>query len=122
MDYWVKFIIFAFKFNLPIMIVKYEKQKLNRIKIVLAETEKTGKWLAEQLGRDPVTVSKWCTNSAQPDLPGAELGEEVELLWQVGQGGAAQREPVVDGESGDVLAVETDMAGVVAPRTVYICT
>ena len=68
MDYLVKFIIFAFKFNLPIMIVKYEKQKLNRIKIVLAETEKPGKWLAEQLGRDPVTVSKWCTNSAQPDL------------------------------------------------------
>lgn len=50
------------------MIVNYEKQKLNRIKAVLAENEKTGKWLAEQLERDPVTISKWCTNTAQPDL------------------------------------------------------
>ena len=41
---------------------------LNRIKAVLAERGKTGKWLAEQVGRDPATVSKWCTNSAQPDL------------------------------------------------------
>lgn len=48
---------------------KTERQKLNRIKAVLAETGHTGKWLAEQLGKDPVTVSKWCTNSSQPDLP-----------------------------------------------------
>ena len=41
---------------------------LNRIKAVLAERGKTGKWLAEQVDRDPATVSKWCTNSAQPDL------------------------------------------------------
>lgn len=41
---------------------------LNRIKAVLAERGKTGKWLAEQVERDPATVSKWCTNSAQPDL------------------------------------------------------
>ena len=41
---------------------------LNRIKAVLAERGKTGKWLAEQVNRDPATVSKWCTNSAQPDL------------------------------------------------------
>ena len=45
-----------------------EKLKLNRIKAVLAETGHTGKWLAEQLGKDPVTISKWCTNSSQPDL------------------------------------------------------
>ena len=45
-----------------------EKLKLNRIKAVLAETGHTNKWLAEQLGKDPVTVSKWCTNSSQPDL------------------------------------------------------
>lgn len=43
-------------------------EKINRIKAVLAEEGKTGKWLAEQVGRDPVTVSKWCTNSSQPDL------------------------------------------------------
>ena len=41
---------------------------INRIKAVLAEKRKTGKWLAEQVNRDPATVSKWCTNSAQPDL------------------------------------------------------
>ena len=45
-----------------------ERQKINRIKAVLAETGRTGKWLAEQLGKDPVTVSKWGTNTTQPDL------------------------------------------------------
>ena len=42
--------------------------KLNRIKAVLAEQDKTGKWLAEQLGKSACTVSKWCGNSVQPDL------------------------------------------------------
>lgn len=50
------------------MDTKTERQKLNRIKAVLAETGHTGKWLAEQLGKDPVTISKWCTNTSQPDL------------------------------------------------------
>ena len=50
------------------METKTERQKLNRIKAVLSETGHTGKWLAEQLGKDPVTVSKWCTNTSQPDL------------------------------------------------------
>ena len=50
------------------METKTERQKLNRIKAVLAETGHTGKWLAEQLGKDPVTVSKWCTNTSQPDV------------------------------------------------------
>lgn len=50
------------------METKTERPKLNRIKAVLAETGHTGKWLAEQLGKDPVTVSKWCTNTSQPDL------------------------------------------------------
>lgn len=50
------------------MIIKTERPKLNRIKAVLAETGHTGKWLAEQLGKDPVTVSKWCTNSVQPGV------------------------------------------------------
>ena len=43
-------------------------KELNRLKVVLAEQKKTGKWLAEQLGKDQTTVSKWCTNSSQPDL------------------------------------------------------
>lgn len=42
--------------------------KLNRLKAVLAEQDKTSKWLAEQLGKDPATVSKWCTNVSQPSL------------------------------------------------------
>ena len=41
---------------------------INRIKVVLAEKKRTNKWLAEQLGKDPATVSKWCTNSCQPTL------------------------------------------------------
>ena len=42
--------------------------ELNRLKVVLVEKKRTGRWLAEQLGKDPATVSKWCTNSVQPDL------------------------------------------------------
>ena len=41
---------------------------LNRLKVVLVEQKKTGKWLAEQLGKDPSTVSKWCSNKMQPSL------------------------------------------------------
>ena len=40
----------------------------NRIKVVLVEQSKTGKWLAGQLGKSSCTVSKWCSNSIQPDL------------------------------------------------------
>ena len=43
-------------------------QKINRIKAVLAEQNRTSKWLAEQLGRDQATISKWCTNTYQPSL------------------------------------------------------
>jgi len=43
-------------------------KNLNRLKVVLAEKRRTNKWLAEQLGKDQTTVSKWCINSSQPDL------------------------------------------------------
>lgn len=43
-------------------------KNLNRIKVVLAEKQRTNKWLAEQLGKGAATISKWCTNSAQPNL------------------------------------------------------
>lgn len=43
-------------------------KKINRLKIVLAEKEKTNNWLADQLGKDKATVSKWCTNTCQPDI------------------------------------------------------
>jgi len=42
---------------------------INRLKVVLAEKKRTNKWLCEQLKVNPSTVSKWCTNSSQPDLP-----------------------------------------------------
>lgn len=43
-------------------------ENIDRIKVVLVEKKRTNKWLAEQLGVNPTTVSKWCTNSSQPDL------------------------------------------------------
>lgn len=60
-------------------------EDFNRIKVVLAEKKRTNKWLAEQLGKDPVTVSKWCTNVSQPDLAtlnriAAELDVDVRDL------------------------------------------
>ena len=51
---------------------------LNRIKVVLVEQQKTGKWLAEQLGISTCTVSKWCSNTIQPDL--ATLDKIATLL------------------------------------------
>lgn len=53
-------------------------QNLNRIKVVLVEKDKTGKWLAEQLGKSTCTVSKWCKNSIQPDIK--TLNEIANLL------------------------------------------
>ncbi len=43
-------------------------EDINRIKVVLVEKKKTCRWLAESLGKNPATVSKWCTNTSQPDL------------------------------------------------------
>lgn len=45
-----------------------ENKDLNRLKVVLAEKKRTNKWLAEQFGKDPTTISKWCTNNTQPNL------------------------------------------------------
>ena len=53
-----------------------QEKDFNRLKVVLAEKKKTNKWLSEQLGKDPATVSKWCTNSAQPGL---------ETLYQIAE-------------------------------------
>lgn len=41
---------------------------INRLKVVLAEKKRTNKWLAEELSKDPATVSKWCTNTLQPNV------------------------------------------------------
>lgn len=56
------------------------KESINRIKVVLADKNKTNKWLAEQLGKDPATVSKWCTNSSQP---GVETLIEIARILEV---------------------------------------
>ncbi len=45
-----------------------QQMVMNRIKVTLVEKQKTGKWLAEQLGKSTCTVSKWCSNTIQPDL------------------------------------------------------
>ena len=49
-------------------IQKEHTMDVNRLKIVLVEQKQTSKWLAEQLGVNPSTVSKWCTNTSQPPL------------------------------------------------------
>lgn len=41
---------------------------INRLKVVLAEKKRTNKWLAEELSKDPATISKWCTNTLQPNV------------------------------------------------------
>ena len=62
---------------------------INRLKVVLAEKKRTNKWLAEQLGKDPGTVSKWCTNTMQPNLETlVEIAIALEvdvkyLLWSI---------------------------------------
>ena len=56
--------IFVLIFNDFVM----KSKDLNRIKVMLAEKKRTNKWLAEQLGKDPATVSKWVTNVSQPNL------------------------------------------------------
>lgn len=62
---------------------------INRLKVVLAEKKRTNKWLAEQLGKDPGTVSKWCTNTMQPNLEAlAKIAKILEvdirdLLWPI---------------------------------------
>ena len=43
-------------------------KQLNRLKVVLVEKNRSGKWLAEQVGKDPATISRWCSNSIQPSI------------------------------------------------------
>jgi len=45
-----------------------ESKRLNRIKVVLVDKQKSNKWLAEKVGKDPATISKWVTNTTQPNL------------------------------------------------------
>lgn len=65
-------------FSLPRTIKPNDMEDINRIKVVLVEKKRTNKWLAEQMGVKPSTVSKWCTNSSQPDV--ASLLRIADLL------------------------------------------
>lgn len=62
---------------------------INRLKVVLAEKKRTNKWLAEQLGKDPTTISKWCTNTLQPNVETlVEIAKHLnvdiqELFWPI---------------------------------------
>lgn len=64
-------------------------QDINRLKVVLAEKKRTNKWLSEQVEKDPATVSKWCTNTLQPNLEtlvaiAKALDVDVkDLLWSI---------------------------------------
>lgn len=53
-------------------------EDINRIKLVLVEKKRTARWLSQQMGVNPSTVSKWCTNSSQPDV--ASLLKIADLL------------------------------------------
>jgi len=57
-----------------------KQSKINRLKVVLVEQGKTGKWLSEQLGKNPSTVSKWCSNKIQPSL---EMLDKIATLLGV---------------------------------------
>lgn len=57
-----------------------KQNQINRLKVVLVEQGKTGKWLSEQLGKDPSTVSKWCSNKIQPSL---EVLDKIAILLNV---------------------------------------
>ena len=62
---------------------------INRLKVVLAEKKRTNKWISEQVGKEPATLSKWCTNTKQPKLEtlvaiAKALDVDVkDLLWSI---------------------------------------
>ena len=66
-----------------------KEKDFNRLKVVLAEKKRTNKWLAEQLGKDPATISKWCTNTLQPNVETlVEIAKHLnvdiqELFWPI---------------------------------------
>ena len=69
MNLYRKYDLFTILFiNFALKLKYFDMADLNQIKVVLVQKKRTGKWLAEQLGKSNCTVSKWCSNSAQPDL------------------------------------------------------
>ena len=55
-----------------------DNKDFNRLKVVLVERKRTSRWLATELGKNFTTVSTWCTNTSQPDLP--TLNKIADLL------------------------------------------
>lgn len=73
-------IITKFALSAILIAVFIMGKELNRLKVVLAEKRRTNKWLAQQLGKDPATVSKWCTNTSQPSLETlADIASNLEV-------------------------------------------
>lgn len=62
------------------MIIEMKSIQINRLKVVLVEQGRTGKWLATQLGKDPSTISLWCSNKIQPSL---EMLDKIATLLDV---------------------------------------
>ena len=64
--------------SLPLWNITISMEDINRLKVVLVEKKRTARWLSMQMGVNPSTVSKWCTNSSQPDV--ASLLKIADLL------------------------------------------
>ena len=75
-------------------------KNINRIKVVLVEKKKTNKWLADQIGKDQATVSKWCTNTTQPTL---ETLVEIAKILEVDI-----RELLVPTDNQKIMIVDTN--------------
>ena len=71
-------------------------ERINRIKVVLAEKQRTNKWLAEKLCKDTSTVSKWCTNTAQPSIETLSIiAEKLDVdVRELLQSSKAERGPI----------------------------
>lgn len=89
-NYTIIFIFIVIKsrmINFAFNAITCKMEDINRLKVVLAEKKRTNSWLASELGKNPATVSKWCTNSSQPDLPTLKKVAELlevdvkDLLW-----------------------------------------
>lgn len=87
---FVNFVLTIYKINAM-------ARDINRIKVVLVEKKRTNKWLAETLGKDPATVSKWCTNSAQPGL---------ETLLQIAECLEVDVKELINSSKNDVMYIQ----------------
>lgn len=52
----------------PNFIHSMAEYPINRIRVVLPEQNKTNRWLAEQMDKSEITISRWVQNKSQPSL------------------------------------------------------